>query len=428
MRADFARLYPLFRSITGAGLRRSLDIVGETIPLRRVEVPTGTRAFDWTVPEEWVVNEAYVIDPNGNRILDIADHNLHLLNYSASFRGTVSRAELDAHLYSRPDLPDAIPYAISYYERRWGFCIPHAQRQALPDGDYTVVIDTDHICGALSYGDSVLPGARPDEVLFSSYLCHPQMASHELAGPLILAALYERLRRRPDRRLTYRFFLGPETIGTVCYLSEMGDHLARHLKAGLIVTCAGDRAPMSYKQTVHGDAMLDRMMSVVGREFAEEEPALRIHPFDPMGSDERQYASPGFRLDVGAFGRSLFGSFPEYHSSLDDASVIDFNRMQLCIDFLETLCDFMEANAVYQRTQPFCEPQLGKHPGLYPSVGAIEQVQEKRKALMWVLSGADGVQDLLTVAERSGLRMSLLQEMASTCVDLGLIVPVDMAA
>jgi aminopeptidase-like protein len=421
LEGDFRRLFPLHRSITGDGLRASLDIVGETIPLRRVEVPSGTRVFDWEVPEEWSVNEAYVIDPRGNRILDVKTHNLHLLNYSAPFKGTVSRAELDEHLFSRPDLPDAIPYAISYYARQWGFCLPHAQRLELPDGDYEVFIDTAFTQGSLSYGDCVLPGTSTEEVLFSSYLCHPQMASHELSGPLTLAALYARLKEKTDRRLTYRFFLGPETIGTICYLSEIGEQLSKVLKAGLVVSCAGDRAAFSYKKTAAGTAIIDRVIQQVALQFAETDGALRVLPFDPLGSDERQYGSPGFKLDVGVFGRSLFGSFPEYHTSLDDASVIDFDKIQTNVDFLERVSEFLEQSTVYHRLDPFCEPQLSRYPGLYPTVGGLEPVAEQRKALMWALNCSDGTNDVTAIAERSGLAKGLIEEAIAKCLEFGLI-------
>ena len=423
LESDFKRLYPLHRSITGDGLRSSLDIVGETIPLRRVEVPSGSTAFDWTVPPEWVVHAAYVIRPDGERILDIRDHKLYLLNYSEPFQGVVSKSELDKHLYSRPDIPDAIPYAISYYERQWGFCIPHSQREALPEGDYTVVIDTEFLEGSLSYGDCVLPGETEDEILFSSFLCHPQMASHELSGPLLLTALYERLRQKQNRRFTYRFYFGPETIGTICYLQEVGQHLKKSLKAGLIVTCAGDRGAFSYKRSAVGNGLLDRLVPIVAKEFDDSEGPLRIHSFEPIGSDERQYGSPGFNLSVGAFGRSLFGTFPEYHTSLDNEDVIDFNKIQIGVDFLERVCESLDANIVYQRTEPHCEPQLSKHPNLYPTIGGLEPTQDRKRAMMWMLNRANGTQDLIDIAETSGLSMQSILQAAKTCLEHALIVP-----
>lgn len=239
------RLWPILRSITGDGVRETLTILSEVAPLCRIEVASATKVFDWTVPPEWVVREAYVLTPKGERILNVRENNLHLLNYSAPFRGTLSRAQLDAHLHSLPEQPLAIPYITSYYERRWGFCVSQHQRDQLPEGDYEVVIDTEHIQGSLSIGEAVLPadGDSEGEVLISTYTCHPSLANNELSGPLVAAFLHRRLSRWPSRRLTYRFVFAPETIGAVAYLSLRGEHLRESLLAGYVVTCvgAGDR-------------------------------------------------------------------------------------------------------------------------------------------------------------------------------------------
>ena len=255
----FDRLWPIMRSITGDGVRETHDILGELIPLERMEIPSGTKTFDWTVPKEWVFRDAYVIDPNGGRILDARHNTLHLVNYSEPFRGTLSRGELDDHLYSLPERPDAIPYVTSYYRPRWGFCLSQAQRNALPDGDYQVVVDTDLIDGSLTLSECVLPGESTDEVLLSTYTCHPSMANNELSGPLVAAALAKRIAAWPKRRLTYRFVFAPETIGAIAYLSKRGEHLKQSLVAGYIITCVGIPAPFTYQRSRRGNSLADKV-------------------------------------------------------------------------------------------------------------------------------------------------------------------------
>ncbi len=250
--ALFDRLWPLLRSLTGEGVRATHDILSEYVPLQRIEVPSGTQVFDWTVPEEWNVRDAYLIAPDGRRIFDVADNNLQLVNYSVPFRGTLSRAALDAHLHSRRDMPDAIPYVTSYYQPRWGFCLSEVERQALPDGDYQVVVDTELSKGALTMSEAVLPGLESDEVLISTYTCHPSLANNELSGPLVAAFLYRRLAAWPERRLTYRFVFAPETIGAIAYLAMRGDHLRERLVAGYVVTCAGLDTHFTYKRSRRG--------------------------------------------------------------------------------------------------------------------------------------------------------------------------------
>lgn len=330
------RLFPIMRSITGNGVRQTHDILCELLPLQRTEIPSGTPCFDWNIPKEWHVREAYVIDPKGQRILDIQDHNLHLVNYSIPFRATISRAELDIHLHSLPEQPDAIPYVTSYYVPRWGFCLSHRQREKLLEGQYEVVVDTSLESGSLTLSDAVLPGRESREILISTYTCHPSMANNELSGPLVAAFLYRRLAAVSDRRYTYRFAFLPETIGSIAYLSLHGNHLTSQLEAGFVTSCVGDRAPFTYKRSRRGDTLGDRAACYTLEHYSDAAP--RLIDFVPRGSDERQYCSPGFNLPVGVIARSIYGSYAEYHTSLDNLHFVSAHALAGSVDACFSIC------------------------------------------------------------------------------------------
>lgn len=411
------RLWPILRSITGDGVRQTHDILSEILPLKRTEIPSGTSAFDWTVPDEWVIRSAYVIDPDGNKILDIQENNLHLVNYSTGFEGTLTRAELEPHLYSLPAQPDAIPYVTSYYERRWGFCLSHKQRESLKDGNYRIAIDAEHKKGTMTLSDCVLPGREDREVLISTYTCHPSMGNNELSGPLVAAFLYQRLRAIEDRRLTYRFVFLPETIGSITYLSLHGEHLLEKLEAGYVASCIGDPAPFTYKKSRRGDSLADRAALYTLRNYADA--GLEIKDFIPRGSDERQYCSPGFNLPVGVIARSIYQCYPQYHTSQDDLNFISSQAIQSSVDAYFAACMLLDRNVTYERTSPFCEPQLGKR-NLYPGIGGRKK-DAFVDALMWLMNLADGSQDLLSIAERGKVDFWLLTEVAARCLDEDLI-------
>jgi aminopeptidase-like protein len=416
------RLWPILRSITGDGVRETLTILSEVAPLSRIEVASDTRVFDWTVPPEWVVREAYVLTPTGERILDVHKNNLHLLNYSAPFSGTLTRAQLDEHLYSLPEQPQAIPYITSYYERRWGFCISQHQRDQLPEGDYEVAIDTEHIQGSLSIGEAVLPGdgegerEGEGEVLISSYTCHPSLANNELSGPLVAAFLYRRLSRWRSRRLTYRFVFAPETIGAIAYLSLRGEHLREHLLAGYVVSCVGVGDRFTLKRSRRGDTLADRAALHVLDQLPEQP---RVLDFFPSGSDERQYCSPGFNLPVASVMRSMYGTYPEYHTSLDDRELISCRALQESIDVYERILRVLDTNRSYVSRNPMCEPQLAPR-NLYSTLGTRESAGFT-DALLWVLNYADGEHDLLEVAGMSGIALADLVRAAAACHDAGLV-------
>lgn len=419
LETTFDRLWPLLRSITGAGLRESLDILGGIIPLDRMEIPSGTKVFDWTIPKEWVVREAYVITPDGERILDVAENNLHLVGYSTPFRGVLTRAELDQHLHSAPERPDAIPYITSYYQPRWGFCVSQRARDALREGLYEVVVDTDLIDGALSIGEAVLPGQTDEEVLFSSYLCHPSMANNELSGPIVLAYLYRRIAAMPERRYTYRFVLAPETIGSIAYLHRRGVHrLHKYLRVGYVLTCLGASAPFTYKRSRQHESLADR--AAVYAPFGQTTHFHRDVPFHPdNGSDERQYCSPGFDLPVGSIMRTPYGQYPEYHTSDDNKDLISFPALREAIDVCEEIVRTLELNQTYKRTDPFCEPMLSKR-DLYPTLGGPVPNADV-SALMWALNYSDGKHDLLWIAERSGHDLARLAQMADAAAKADLL-------
>jgi aminopeptidase-like protein len=419
----FDRLWPILRSITGDGVRETLAILSEVAPMCRIEVDSTTKVFDWTVPPEWVAREAYVLTPTGERILDMRENNLHLLNYSAPFRGTITRAQLDEHLHSLPEQPLAIPYVTSYYERRWGFCLSQNQRDGLPDGDYEVVIDTDHIQGSLSIGEAVLPGGGQGEVLISTYTCHPSLANNELSGPLVAAFLHRRLSRWPSRRLTYRFVFAPETIGAIAYLSLRGEHLRKSLLAGYVVTCVGAGDRFTLKRSRRGDTLADRAALHVLNRLPEQP---RVLDFFPGGSDERQYCSPGFNLPVASVMRSMYGSYPEYHTSLDNRELLSIAALRESIDVYERILRVLDTNRRYISRTPMCEPQLASR-GLYGTLGTRESTSFT-DALLWVLNYADGEHDLLDVADLSGISLPELANAARACYDARLLDEVTQAS
>jgi aminopeptidase-like protein len=412
----FDRLWPLLRSITGAGVRETLTILSEMVPLERIEVPSATKVFDWTIPSEWVVREAYVVTPAGERILDVHKNNLHLLNYSTPFKGTLTLSELDAHLYSLPAQPQAIPYITSYYEPRWGFCISQRQRDTLSEGNYKVVVDTEHIQGSLTIGEAVLPGSQDGEVLISTYTCHPSLANNELSGPLVAAFLYRRLSCWPARKLTYRFVFAPETIGAITYLSLRGEHLRERLRAGYVVTCAGTDDRFTLKRSRRGDTLADRAALHVMRQLPEEP---HILDFFPSGSDERQYCSPGFNLPVASVMRSMYGNYPEYHTSLDNRDLFSPTALRGSIDVYERILGVLDANACYVSNVPFCEPQLSPR-GLYDTLGTRESTTFTI-ALLWLLNLADGDHDIIKIADLSGISFEELAAAGRSCRDAGLV-------
>lgn len=415
----FDRLFPIMRSITGKGVRESMHILSEVQPLDLIEIPSGTEAFDWTVPKEWVFRTARLTDPDGNVIIDAADHTLHVLNYSAPFKGNVSRAELDEHLYSLPDQPDAIPYVTSYYAERWGLCLSENRRRRLPDGNYRVEIDTEFIDGTLTIGECVLPGENKDEVLISTNICHPSLANNELSGPLVTAFLARQVAAWPRRRLTYRFVFLPETIGSLTYLAREGERLKEHMVAGYQIVCVGTDRPFLFKQSRREDSLADRAaLTALRHRFGNDVETRRFAAH--WGSDERQYCSPGFDLPLGSIIRSIYDEYPEYHTSLDNRDFVSFPAMAETVEVCEFVLKHIDLNATYINRRPHGELQLGKR-GLYPTLGNYQDNMDQVAAILWLLNLSDGKHDLIAVAERSGVDIRLLDHYAALFHEMGIL-------
>lgn len=418
MHALMEELFPIPRSITGDGVRRTHDVIRRRIPLETHEVPSGTEVFDWTVPPEWNVREAFILDPHGRKIADFAESPLHLVGYSAPIRDRMSLDELRPHLYSLPGQPDAIPYRTSYYERNWGFCLTDRQLRSLGDGVYEVVIESELKEGSLTYGECILPGEVGDEVLISTYTCHPSLCNDNLSGVVLSTALAERLARVP-RRYSYRFLFLPETIGAIAWLALHEADVSK-IRHGFVVTCVGDPGPFTYKRSRRGDAEVDRAATTVLRDSGTEH---RVVDFFPSGSDERQYCSPGFDLPIGSLMRTPYREFPEYHTSLDDLSFVRPEHLGESLLTYLGIVYVLESDRTYVNRSPKTEPQLGRR-GLYRTIGGGTERDQTELAIRWLLNLSDGSRSLLDIAERSGMPFRVIKEAADLLASHQLITPI----
>jgi aminopeptidase-like protein len=416
----FDRLWPICRSLTGNGNRETLKILSEIVDLNIREIPSGTECFDWTVPPEWNVRDAWVKNSKGEKVIDFAENNLHLLGYSEPFNGKMLFDQLKAHLYTLPEQPDLIPYLTSYYKKRWGFCLSHSAFEKLNQNDeYEVFIDSSlDERGSMTIAEAKIEGKTENEILFSTYFCHPSLANNELSGPMVSAMIYERLKTMPNLKYTYRFVYIPETIGSICFLSQCGEYLKEHLKAGFVITCIGDDGPFTYKKSRIGNAMPDRIVELL---LEQTETTYHILDFFPDGgSDERQYCSPGFNLPVGSLMRTMYGKYPEYHTSGDNKDFISFEAMEASVNkYFDVIC-MIENNDYYVNTMPFCEPQLGKR-GLYPTLGSQKTTQDFVSAMMWILNLSDGNHDLINISRQSEIPFKTLIPVVNTLVSNGII-------
>ncbi len=415
MHEQIRELYPICRSTTGDGVRETLRSLGRGLPLRIVEVPSGTRALDWEVPQEWNVREAWLKDPAGQTIADLRWSNLHLVGHSQPIRARLSLAELRPHLHSLPEHPDWIPYRSSVYRPDWGFCLPHRILSTLVPGEYEVVIDSTLSDGSLSYGEVILPGESTDEVLLSSHVCHPSLCNDNLSG-IALLSLLGRYLAGITHRFTYRLLFAPVTIGAICWLARNESALGR-IRHGLVVTLVGDSGPITYKRSRRGNAPIDRAFAHV----LAQRGAHQIRDFEPLGYDERQFCSPGFDLPVGCLMRTPHGEFPEYHSSADDLDFVTPRALEDSLAALLAALDVLERDRRYLNLAPRGEPQLGRR-GL---LGSAPLASSQGRAMAWVLNLSDGHHSLLDITERSRLPFATIHEAASALCTTDLLRPVD---
>jgi aminopeptidase-like protein len=410
-----AKIYPICRSITGNGVRETLREIGAHIALQTHEVPTGTQVFDWTVPREWNIRDAYIKNQKGEKIVDFANSNLHVMSYSVPVRAHMRLSELKAHIHTLPDQPDLIPYRTSYYAENWAFCMPHQQLEALPDETYEVVIDSSLADGHLTYGEYLHQGETDDEVLLSAHVCHPSLANDNCSGIALLTYLARRLRGLRTR-YSYRFLFAPGTIGAITWLARNEQHVGR-IKHGLVFSMVGDGAAPTYKKSRRGDAEIDRAtihtLRHTGLPYVVED-------FSPYGYDERQYCSPGFNLPVGLFHRSKFGCIPQYHTSADNLDFIRPEHLETSFRLVVSMIDTIEGNGVYRNTNPKCEPQLGKR-GLYGEIGGDRGAAAANMAMLWILNLSDGEHSLLDIAERANMPFAVIQRTAKLLEEHGLL-------
>jgi len=409
-----AELYPICRSITGDGIRQTLSAIHSKAPLNISEVPTGTAVFDWIIPKEWNIRDAYIKVPGGDRVLDFRKSNLHILNYSTPLNATMRLSDLKPHLFTIPEKVDWIPYRTSYYKEAWGFCLAHNQMLALEDREYEVHIDSTLADGHLTYGECYLPGESTDEILISCHACHPSLANDNLSG-VAVATFLAQLLSGQERRYSYRFLFIPGTIGAIAWLAR-NQESAKNIRHGLVLTCLGDDSAFHYKKSRRGDAEIDR---AVAHTLQHSSGPWELLEFSPYGYDERQYCSPGFNLAVGCLMRGVWGTFPEYHTSADNLEFIRPARLAESLRTCTAVLDVLEGNRKYRNLNPFCEPQLGRR-GLYHLTGGDAPATEIN-ARLWVLNLSDGEHSLLDIAERSGLPFPTIRNASELLCQGGLL-------
>jgi aminopeptidase-like protein len=409
-----SELFPVCRSITGNGVRVTLDYIRNIIPnLQFHTIKSGTKVFDWNVPNEWNIFDAYVEDGAGHRWIDFKKNNLHVVGYSEPVDEWMSLEQLGSHLHTIPSQPTAIPYVTSYYNKIWGFCLSEDEKATIPNGKYHIVIDSELKSGVLNYADIVIPGRLDKEILISTYICHPSMANNELSGPVVTMKIIEWLQNQ-KLEYTYRIVFIPETIGSIVYIHKHHTHLKKHVVAGYVLTCIGDERDFSFMPSRQNDSLSDRVARAV---FKENEPAYIEYSYLKRGSDERQYCSPSVDLPIASIMRSKYMEYPEYHTSLDDLSFISPQGLYGGYDIVKKCLQVIEKNKFYSAVYP-CEPQLGKH-GIMSTLSKWDS-WEAVKNIKNVIAYADGNNDCITLADKTNVNISECIEICEMLLEKGI--------
>jgi aminopeptidase-like protein len=410
-----AELYPICRSITGDGVRETLNIVKKHIPLSVHKIRTGATVFDWEVPKEWNIKDAYIKNSRGEKIVDFAQSNLHVLNYSIPVHQQMSLSELSEHLYTLPEYPDWIPYRTSYYKEDWGFCITYSQFQKLTEDNYEVHIDSTLKKGYLTYGEFFLRGELNDEVLLSTHICHPSLCNDNLSGISVLTFLAKHLQTQ-KLRYSYRFLFIPGTIGAIAWLS-INELKTRNIKHGLVAALLGDGGDFTYKKSRRGNAEIDQVVTEV---LKNNNVPHKVINYTPYGYDERQFCSPGFNLPVGSLTRTPYGQYPQYHTSADNLDFVKPEALEGSLEIYGSVVRMIEENQKYINTNPKCEPQLGRRK-LYNLVGGNNDAAEFQMAVLWVLNLSDGYHTLMDISKESGISFEVVREVADKLVECRLL-------
>ncbi len=410
------KTFHICRSITGDGYRNTMFIVKQHIPLEIKEVPSGTEVFDWTVPKEWNIQDAYLLNERGEKVIDFKKHNLHILNYSIPIKCRISFKELRDHLYTLPDHPDWIPYKTSYYNEDWGFCLSHNDYLKLGEGEYEVVIDSTLEDGSLTYGECFIQGESDQEILISCHSCHPSMCNDNLSGMVLATFLAKELSQQNNLRYSYRFLFIPGTIGSITWLAHNEDQVHK-IKHGLVIASVGDAGKFHYKKSRRGNAEIDQVVEHVLTEYADD---YEVREFSPYGYDERQYCSPGFDLPVGCLSRTPYGEYPQYHTSADDLNFVSPQNLAESFNLYMKVFYVLENNNTFLNTNPKCEAQLGKR-GLYSSTGGGTGIKEQEMAYLWLLNFSDGNNNLLDIARKSGHSFEIIKAASDRLKENGLL-------
>jgi len=412
-------LYPICRSITGDGVRQSLRILQEYIPLEILEIPSGTEVFDWTIPKEWNIRDAWVKNSAGEKVIDFNNSNLHVLNYSIPINRKMTLAELKPYLYSLPEQPELIPYRTSYYNESWGFCITHHQRLALEEDTYQVYINSTLEPGSMTHGELFIEGASQDEVLISCHICHPSLCNDNLSGVAVATHMARSLIEL-ELHYSYRFLFIPGTIGSIAWLAQNEERIDR-IKHGLVLSCVGDPGAITYKRSRQGSAGIDR---IVERVLTDSGEPFQLRDFSPYGYDERQFCSPGFDLPVGCLMRTPYGEYPEYHTSGDNLDFVDAKALADSLVKLQAIINTIEDNRTYLNLNPKCEPNLGKR-RLYKLTGGHARGEHDQLAILWVLNLSDGHHSLVDISKRSGISYDRISSAAGALVEVGLLSEIE---